>query len=752
MLRVFSTLSRRAAPGLRSAQRARFARSGVCRHFSGAVKDAEVKEAEYEEIVPPGAADAAAEKPVDPNVTNADVKGVKVEKQDVLDDVKEEEEDVDLEKMGIVKPDTAVDETKAKVTVTESVSGASAKHSFQAETRKILDIVANSIYTDKEVFLREIISNASDALEKARYMQHNNQSLYQDDLPLEVRIFTDDDANTITIQDFGVGMKETELINNLGTIARSGSKEFVQQMEGGDPGEIIGQFGVGFYSTFMVGDKVEVFSRTAEDGEGEQSHVWTSDGSGDFEIAKATGVQRGTKIKVFLKKTCEQFASDHVIAGIIKKYSNFVGFPIFLNGKKLNTVKAIWNVPKNEVTQEQHTEFYRFVSNSYDHPTYRMHFQTDAPLHINALFYFPERHMEKFGMGRVDPGVNLYSRKVLIQAKCSSILPEWLRFVKGVVDSEDLPLNISRESMQDSVLISRLNNVLTKRVIKFIAAEAKMNPEGYMTWFREFGNYIKEGVCGDFQNKADIAKLLRFETSVEDKGKEVSLDDYISRMPVHQDKIYYLSAPSREFANNSPYLESFKKDGIEVLFLYQHIDEFCMKNLDMYQKRKLISVESSDATTARTDGKDGKDKDGKDITDGKESKESKAAAETKKNEELCAFMKGALGDVVQAVKTSSRLVSSPAMIVDHESASVRRMLKMVDQSQYQQPVAKQKLEINPEHSVIKKLFALRVTKPDVAKLAVEQVYDNALIAADIMENPRAMLPRLNKLLDAALEK
>jgi len=474
----------------------------------------------------------------------------------------------------------------------EKHTGPSVKHTFQTETRKILDIVANSLYTDKEIFLREIISNASDALEKARFLLAKGE-IEEGDTPLEIKIYVNEKDNTVIIQDTGIGMSKEELVSHLGTIARSGSKAFVEASKEtpGDVSNIIGQFGVGFYSCFMVSDKVDVYSLSAKPNS--VAHYWTSTGSGDYEIAEAEGVSRGTKVIIHLKESEKNFAIKHVVEGIVKKYSNFVGFPITINDQKVNTVQALWVMDKNKITPEQHLEFYRYLANAYDTPFFTLQFRTDSPIDIKALFYFPERHLEKYGMGRSDPGVSLYCRKVLIQPKCKLVLPDWLRFVKGVVDSEDIPLNISRENMQDSQLIQRINNVLTKKIIKYLADQSKQDPEKYGIFWKEFGQFFKEGVCGDFVHKADIAQLLRFDTSL-GENQECSLDDYISRMPLDQKNIYYLSAPNRNFALSSPYFEQFDKSGTEVLFLYHAVDDFVMKTLEKYNKRPLVSIESAD--------------------------------------------------------------------------------------------------------------------------------------------------------------
>jgi len=618
----------------------------------------------------------------------------------------------------------------------EAPKGEAEKFGFQAETRRILDIVANSLYTDTEVFVRELISNASDALEKARYLQQTS-GLIESSKDLEIRMYVNEKENTLVIQDFGVGMTKAEMIENLGTIAKSGSKEFVQRAaeakdgQAVDASNIIGQFGVGFYSLFMVSDDVRVFSKSASPDAEDVAHMWRSDGSGEYEINEAEGVQRGTKIVIKLKERAKQFAVKHVIEGIIKKYSNFVGFPISLNEKKINTVGALWSQDKNSISEEQHLEFYRYIANAYDSPYFHLQFQTDAPIDIRCLLYFPEKHLERFGMGRMEPGVSLYSRKVLIQAKCKQILPEWLRFIKGVVDSEDIPLNISRENMQDSALITRMSSVLTKKVIKYLVEQSKKDNEKYMKFYNEFNSFLKEGVCSDFMHKADIAQLLRYDTSLGEKQLQ-SLDEYIGRMPPDQTEIYYLNAPSREFALSSPYYETFDAAGTEVLFLYTHIDDFVFKHLEKYAKRPLVSIEKANVAKKKEEPVE----------------DSAEKAKKEKNEKtLVAFFSEVLKDKVSSVKATDRLLNSPAIVVDHESAAVRSMMKFTENEN--KANAKQKLEVNPSHKTMKKLITLQSSNKKLATLLAEQIFDNALIAADIMENPRVMLNRLNEILDVA---
>ena len=625
------------------------------------------------------------------------------------------------------------------------------------------------------MFLRELISNASDALEKARYLQSTNRALLDADKPFEIRIELDKDANTLTISDTGVGMTEEELVSHLGTIARSGSKAFMQQLKAGrgtstaDVGNIIGQFGVGFYATFMVADKVEVYTQAAEDkGDGSVagSRYWLSDGSGSYEVSEIDRVSRGTRVVLHLKPEMKEYTDKYTIESIIKKYSNFVGFPIHLNGEKVNTVGAIWSLPPSSITEQQHTDFYKYYASAYDTPTYRLHFSIDAPLSLQALFYFPAHHMEKYGMGRMEPGVSLYSRKVLISAKSKLVLPDWLRWVKGVVDSEDLPLNISRENMQDTRLLKRINSILSKKIIKYLDDEASKDRSKYSTFYTEYANFIKEGVCTDYEHRKDIARLLRFDSSI---GRQqttgvkehfpssndndrvlVSLDDYVSRMGAGQKSIFYLSAPNRSFALSSPYYESYKAKGAEVLFCYSAIDEFVMKNLTEYNGRKILSVDSEEAAAEEREKDDS-------------TEASKAAGELSVDDEklLLGYVEAVLKEKVSSVTASKRVMSSPAIIVHSESSAMRRMLKHVEQREDEAgsaPIAKQKLELNGRHPIMQRLAArLRAhgggsTGDDaVSRLVVEQLFDNACVVADLMDNPRVMVGRLNELMMRALD-
>ena len=613
-------------------------------------------------------------------------------------------------------------------------TGEASKLEFQAETKKLLDIVANSLYTDKEVFVRELVSNASDALEKRRYEMLTGAGGEGaiDPSEMGIQITTDPEKTTLTIEDNGVGMSREELMQNLGTIARSGTKNFAQQLSGetGGGGEaaanVIGQFGVGFYAVFMVADEVTVFSRRHDES---VAHCWKSTGDGSYELSEASNVPPGTKIVLKLKPESKLFASRFSIEKNIRKYSSFVGFPISVDGEKVNTIDAIWTKPKNDVSVEQHSEFFRFVAQTFDDPRYTLHFAADAPVSIRALFYVPQSHPEKWGMARQEPGVSLYCRKVLIQSKCENLLPEWMRFFKGVVDSEDIPLNISRETMQDSMLMRKLSSVLTKKAVKFLQERAKLDKEAYLSFYQEFGQFIKEGVYADFDNKHEVAKLLRFESSRAEPGELISLDDYVGRMaPEQNDEIYWLLAPSRDSALSSAYMEAFQAKGMEVLLLYSTVDEFVMSNLMNYASKSLVSAEA-----AKLD------------VDSKSEDNALSDEDAKTLQEWMVTEVSGLKDV----KLSTRLVDSPAIVVGHESASMRRMMTMVESGRAP-TLPDQTLEINASHPIIVSLSAARSASPEIATQVANQLFSNALVSAGLLDDPRVMLPNVNALMAAVL--
>jgi len=608
------------------------------------------------------------------------------------------------------------------------------KHQFQAEIQQLLDIVIHSLYTDKEIFVRELISNAADADEKLRFTQSSGQTVYQPEVAPSIVIQTDEKAQTITFIDTGIGMTQGDLVENLGTIAHSGTRAFLKQLaqDKKPDATLIGQFGVGFYSAFMVAKKVTVLTRSAQpDG---QPWQWTSEGMGGYEIGPGEGdLPRGTKIILELKDDAKEFANSHTIERIIKRYSSFIQFPIELNGTRLNTVQAIWARNKSDIKEEEYNEFYQYVGHDHDKPMYRLHFTADAPLAIQALLFVPAHNFETLGMGRQESEVNLYCKKVLIQAKAKGLFPEWLRFLKGVVDSEDLPLNISRETMQDTSLMQKLNKVLTSRFLKFLEEQAQKDPADYDKFYEQYNRFLKEGVVTDFTHKDPLGKLLRYETSALEQGKVTSLSDYVKRMPADQKEIYWLLSPNREAAEASPYFEVFRSRKYEVLFMYDPWDEFVMEHLHSFEEKTLRAAEKAELNV------DGETKQG--------------GLSDSEAENLSKWLKETLGEKVGEVKPSKRLVDSPAVIIDAENltASMRRIMRGMKKD-VQLPVAKQNLEINPRHNIIVRLDKMRGSDAILATKVAEQVLDNARVAAGLLEDPRVMLGRLNDLLEQVLEK
>jgi TNF receptor-associated protein 1 len=605
------------------------------------------------------------------------------------------------------------------------------KFEFQAEIKQLLDIVIHSLYTEKEIFIRELVSNAADALEKLRHLQLTEKEIFDGNLDLEINVTTDDKAKTITIQDFGVGMTREELVQNLGTIAHSGSKAFLKALGEGQQknANLIGQFGVGFYSAFMVAKSVKVYTHSWKAHE--PGHLWESDGSGSYTVEESEGQRRGAKIVIELKDDCAEFSQEWKVKEILNRYSAFVAFPIHVNGTRLNTVQAVWLRNKNEVKEEEYTEFYKFQAHAVEEPRLRLHFSADAPLAINALLFVPKENTEKLGLSRLEPGVSLYCRKVLIDAKPKDILPEWLRFLKGVVDSEDLPLNISRETMQDKSLLEKLNKVITKRFLKFLDEEARNRADSFAEFYQEFGHFLKEGAALDFTHKEQLTKLLRFESSLTEKGKTTSLADYVSRLGAEQKEIYYLLGPNRASIEAGPYLEGFKARNLEVLFCYEPVDEYVMNNIREFDGKKIIAADHADVKLSGLPQQGG----------------ALGEDETKK---LTSWLKDTLGERVAEVKASDRLVDSPVLALNADkfmSPHMRRMMKALNREGADSPL-RVNLEINPRHAVIKRLFETHTANPDRAKLVAEQLLDNALISAGLLEDTTAMVARLNKLLES----
>jgi molecular chaperone HtpG len=570
-------------------------------------------------------------------------------------------------------------------------------------------------------------------MEKLRHIEATEKNVHEPTLPLEIHITTDAEAKTLTIADHGIGMTRDELIKNLGTIAHSGTKAFLKSVKdsGSTPGNMIGQFGVGFYSAFMVADEVKVHSRSWQaDGE---PLVWISDGKTGYEIEASPDQSRGVKIVMHLKEELAEYSEETRIKHLIQTYSNFVGFPIFLNGTRINEVEALWLKNKSEISEDEYKAFYQFACKAFDEPAYRLHFSADAPIAINALIFAPSENPERMGFAKIESGVSLYSKKVLIDAEPKGLLPDWMRFMKGVVDSADLPLNISRETMQDSALIRKIGAVISKRVIKMLEKEAEADPEKYRGFYRKFDRFFKEGIATDYANREALAKLLRFESSLTEAGAVCGFADYISRAKEGQESIYYLVGASREQVESSPYVEAFKARGLEVVYFTDAVDEYVVESLGEFSGKKLVSIRHG-----------GVDLEDHAPVDGDALSEEQTTA-------LCSFLKEELGDRVTAVASGKRLVDSPVIALvptDGMSPQMRQMMKAMDEN-FKDEI-KVELEINPRHPLVKKLAEAKDSNPELAKLVALQLLDNSLIAAGLLEDARDTVSRMNTLMEKAM--
>ncbi len=622
------------------------------------------------------------------------------------------------------------------------------KYGFQAEIQKFLDIVINSLYTDKEVFVRELVSNAADACEKVRFMQSSGQTIFQPEIPPTISVTIDEKEKKITFTDTGCGMTRDELIENLGTIAHSGTKAFLQSTVAANDDEknngsnanfsnpaesLIGQFGVGFYSAFMVANNVTVLSRSFKpDAEG---HKWTCSGMDGYELESVADLPRGTQVILTLKDNCQNFTQQYEMENILKRYSSFILFPISLNGKELNTVQAIWARSKVDIKPEEYSEFYKYIAHDTKEPLLKLHFTADAPLLIQSLLFVPDSNIEKMGFMRFQAGVSLYCRRVLISegSKAKGLLPEWMRFVKGVIDSADLPLNISRETMQDSSLMKKLSTIITKRFIKFLEETSKNDPEKYDKFYSEFNRMIKEGVLSDFEHRDALAKLLRFESSFTDAGKTTSLTDYVSRMKTDQKEIYYLVAPHRKAAEASPYYEGLKSQNLEVIFCYDPADSFVMENLMRFEEKELRSAEQAEITV--------------------ETNAEKLNEEQSKH--IVEWFKTLLGDKVKEVKISKRLIDSPAAIVSEDkymTTAMRKLLKSLQKEEDALNTVNYNLEINPASPIICELYKAWDNHNPIAEEIASQIYDNACIAAGLVEDFSPLIKRMNNLMEKTLKQ
>lgn len=627
-----------------------------------------------------------------------------------------------------------------------TVEAAAETRGFETEAKQLLHLMIHSLYSNKEIFLRELISNASDAADKLRFEALANGDLYEGDPELAIRITFDKEANTLTISDNGIGMNRDEVVAHLGTIAKSGTAQFLQNLSGDQKkdSQLIGQFGVGFYSAFIVADKVEVFTRRAGD-KAENGVHWASQGEAEYTVATVDKEKRGTEIVLHLKKGEEDFADGWRLRSIIKKYSDHISLPIIMEkqveaeegeekapeDETINRATALWTRSRSDVKDEEYQEFYKHISHDYQDALTWSHNRVEGKLDYTSLLYVPSKAGMDIQYRDAARGLKLYVQRTFIMDEAEQFLPLYLRFIKGVVDSNDLSLNVSREILQKDPNIDSMKSALTKRVLDMLEKMAKKDAEKYAGFWSEFGEVMKEGPAEDFANREKIAKLLRFTSTVSESGKQdQSLDQYIERMAEGQDKIYYVVADNYKTAKNSPHLEVFKKKGIEVLLLTDRVDDWLMGHLNEYDGKSFQDVGKGELDLG--------------AVETEEDKKAQEEAE-KQLEGLTERMSKVLADDVTAVRITHRLTDSPACLVvanDEMGAQMRRLLESAGQAV---PESKPTIELNPEHPLVKKLDQ----EPDEDRFAdlAKVLFDQASLAeGGSLNDPAAYVQRLNKLL------
>jgi molecular chaperone HtpG len=610
---------------------------------------------------------------------------------------------------------------------------------FQAEIKQLLQLLSHSLYQSREIAIRELISNASDALDKMRFVAMTDES-QRDDAPLEIIVECRSDAKELVIRDNGVGMTHDELVTNLGTIAHSGSKEFLKNVStSGKPDvSLIGQFGVGFYSSFMLADSVRVRSRSYQEATG---HEWESDGSGTFSVTEVEGLSRGTEIILHLKDDATEFADDYRIKNVLKTYSGFVPHPIKVDGQVVNDQKPIWVEPKNQVTHEQHAAFYRYLTHRSDEsPLWHLHMAVDSPIQFRAILYCPKTNIEKLGFGRLEHGISLCAKRILVQGDNRDLLPEYLRFLHGLVDSEDLPLNVSRETLQDSSVIRKIKTVLTKAVLDKLSKMADEQPDEYFSFYQQFGQTLKEGIAVDPMNRDRVAKLLRFASTLsEDGSKFTGLDDYIKRAPEDSKTIYFLGGPDLASIRKSPNLEIFRKRNLEVLLLTDPIDEFVMTSLHEYAGKTLTSIDASDLEIPGLEPEKPDD-----------SPETPASGGFGRVLDL---FREALGSRVETVRASKRLTDSPCCLVNADGGLSLQMQRLLKQNNREFPISRRILEVNPDAPLIQRLVTLAANpanEPFIQQCA-QQLWANTMILEGETAEPEEMVARVQSLMEQAAQ-
>ncbi len=625
-----------------------------------------------------------------------------------------------------------------------TVKESNSTHTFKAEINQLLDILIHSLYKERDIFLRELISNASDALTRIKFEMLTNQDVLDPEAELgiwlEIVENEDGDKKQIVIKDTGIGMAESELIHNLGTIAQSGAREFLAKVnrEDVEVADVIGQFGVGFYSVFMVAEEVRVVSRTYQP-EGEAAS-WISDGGDEFQIVPASKSERGTEIHITLRDDAEEFANEWTLKQTVKKYSDYVGYPIYVGGEQANRQLPLWRKNPSEVNEEEYNQFYQQMTMDFETPLEVIHFASDAPLNLRALLFIPAGRERSMLNLRKEPGVMLYSHNVLIQEYSVDLLPQWLAFVDGVVDSEDLPLNVSRESIQNTRVIRQLAKTVKSRVLRQLRKEADESPDEYEKFWGEYGRVLKEGMITDPTAKDDLLPLFRFHSSKSDE-KLVSLQNYVDNMAGEQEAIYYVLGDSLESVAFSPHLDPFKERDLEVLYLADPLDTFLAPVLPEFDGKKLVNIDDPDLELPETEESP------------PELPEVEKTKEADFNRLVGRFVT-TLGHRVTEVRQSKVLRNSPVRLVapeDDPNREIQRIRRYMDED-YKVPA--RVIELNRRHPLIRSLSRLVTLDPadKVIDLSIEQLYESALIVEGLHPNPITMLPRIQELITLAADR
>ncbi len=610
---------------------------------------------------------------------------------------------------------------------------------FKAEIKQLLNILIHSLYTDREIFLRELISNASDALTQMHFVSLTEREVFDPDAELKIQITADDDNKLITISDTGVGMSQDELVKNLGTIAQSGARAFLEAAKEGENQkalvDVIGQFGVGFYSVFMVAEWVRVTSRSYQPDS--EAAYWYATGGDTFEAGVAEKGERGTTIEIKLNSESEEFSQEYRLREIVKKHSDYVAYPIYVgdNDEQANSQTALWRQSPREVEDDQYNDFYRQLTLDFEKPLEHIHYVVDAPLQMYALLYFPAKIDRGMFSLRKDDGLKLYVRKVLIQDYNNDLLPRHFRFLEGVVDTEDLPLNVSRETIQDNPIISKLRTVITNQVINKLKEMAKDEIETYAKFWENFGVFIKEGIASEPGESGKLASLVRFHSTTHTESW-VSLDDYIQRMLDGQEKIYFILGDDDRSVARSPHLDYFRENGYEVVMFTDPMDSFMLMGLRNYNDFELVNVASADLELPVSD----------EIP--VDETETKKLPEVDFNL-LVERFKSQLGERVTDVRATDRLRDSVARLVDPEGTMDQEMQRVYRYLEREYDVPKKVLELNPRHPILAKLSALD-NKDELGQEIIEQIYDSALLIEGLHPDPASMLPRIQDLMVKAL--